>query len=426
MLKLLDDESIVLYFPYREVGGVSVLFLRIARELSKKRKVFLADFSGGYMAKNLPKNCSLIEVDKNPVFPQNAIFIFQAFPIWRLPMIENLPKTCRFLFWVLHPRNFDPNLYEDSDKKNIIKFAVKILNKISFINKVKINNLVRYLEENKSIIYMDREVIRSTEAMLNLKIINPSTLPVPIPQSNYRKLKLLDRKKITIGWIGRLSDFKYQILLHLMERLSAVVNKNLEIKLLIIGDGQYQNLIEEKANSINERNAYKVELIPHIKNQELDKFISKNIDILFAMGTSALEGARVGVPVFLTDYTYGNLRGLYQFKLLYQNSGYCLGENINENSYEKVSSLEKSINYVLDNYSEVSIKSYEYWQQNFSLESTLSKLEKYLELARGTFGDVINSQFKSPPLSMLAIKRFLLIIRKKKSISIENGLRIDC
>ena len=45
------DKKIYFCFPYKEVGGVSIVFLRLSKELSKKGyKCFLIDYKDCYMA----------------------------------------------------------------------------------------------------------------------------------------------------------------------------------------------------------------------------------------------------------------------------------------------------------------------------------------------------------------------------------------
>ena len=41
-----------------------------------------------------------------------------------------------------------------------------------------------------------------------------------------------------------------------------------------------------------------------IKSTEINSFLLQNIDLMFAMGTSALEVAKLGVPTVMVDATY--------------------------------------------------------------------------------------------------------------------------
>jgi len=55
-----DIPKLFFCFPYRGVGGVPLLFLRIAEELSARSKAetYLVDYSDGFMAKHRKEGLS--------------------------------------------------------------------------------------------------------------------------------------------------------------------------------------------------------------------------------------------------------------------------------------------------------------------------------------------------------------------------------
>ena len=51
-----NKQKIIFFFPYYQVSGVPVLFIRFAKALSKKgRKILIVDFEDGYMHKKLKR-----------------------------------------------------------------------------------------------------------------------------------------------------------------------------------------------------------------------------------------------------------------------------------------------------------------------------------------------------------------------------------
>ena len=63
----LPKGNLVFYFPFPTVGGVSILFIRLAKVLKEHWSVVLMDHPDGYMAQNLPfldTNIFTINVDK--------------------------------------------------------------------------------------------------------------------------------------------------------------------------------------------------------------------------------------------------------------------------------------------------------------------------------------------------------------------------
>ena len=76
-------KQLYLCFPFRGVGGVSVLFVRVAEYLAAAglAKCYLIDYSDGYMA--MHRDPSLIELVEYPEsgkvhIPGGATIIFQS------------------------------------------------------------------------------------------------------------------------------------------------------------------------------------------------------------------------------------------------------------------------------------------------------------------------------------------------------------
>ena len=95
--------------------------------------------------------------------------------------------------------------------------------------------------------------------------------------------------------------------------------------LKIIGDGPYlKNLI-----SLKSKVSYEIHFENEIKANQLDNYLINNCSILFAMGTAALEGAKLGIPTVLLDISYKKISKEYNYRWLYERDGMTLGENIN-------------------------------------------------------------------------------------------------
>ena len=97
-----------MYFPYPSVGGVSVLFLRVAKLLKGSRRVIIMDLEDGFMARNLPEGVEFIAHDAKHMVPQDAVVVFQACFPWTVSTIDQFPSTAKLLFWHLHPDNYLP------------------------------------------------------------------------------------------------------------------------------------------------------------------------------------------------------------------------------------------------------------------------------------------------------------------------------
>lgn len=417
------SEAIVFYFPCRGFGGVSILFLRLAQGLRKDFEVYLADYSDGYMATHMPDGIQLIKVDCEPRFPSGATFVFQAFLPWRFPFANQVSPESRMLFWVLHPKNFDPSIFNANHRLPFIASIAKLANRLAASRKSLLARFVGYLETTHAIVYQDRESIRSTSHLLDYEIDQFNFLPVPLPAVPLRKSERIC-EELCFAWVGRICDFKYSILEHVVRRLRKIADSFAPVRLFIIGSGDYFQVVRDAAREV-EGGGYSIEFLGDMPEADLPAFLVERVDFLFAMGTSALEGARVGVPVFLTDYSYNKIEGNYRFRFLFDNSGYCLAEEISPAHFESESTLEATIEAALANYSDVSCSSYRYWEENFSLDSVAKEFLKHLQDTRATFGQVTSEGYFRPDFWGRIFRGTALLIRP--ALARENiGFRQDC
>ena len=383
-------------FPEKKVGGVSILFLRISKNLSKKfsKKTFLIDFEDGYMARSLNDKDKIIKYypsEKIILDEEKSIsstIIFQSMTPWSI--FKNIvSEDSRVIFWTCHPNNFIPDLHflnflGDGFKKFFFKVFLYPYYKKS-------QNFVKYLLNENSLFFMDQTTLKNTSFFLDVSIENPKFLPIAIEKSS-REKSLLPPEKITLFWIGRLVDFKYFILEKLILDLEKLV-PNLSFSLKIIGDGPYlKNL-----NSLKSKVSYEISIEQEIENNKLDNYLINNCSILFAMGTAALEGAKLGIPTILLDISYKRINKEYNYRWLYKRDGMTLGENIKDVSSNSLGkdSLELRINEYLENFEEISSKTFKYFDNNHNLDNTSLELLKKIDNSTSQWGKIKDSKFTS-------------------------------
>ncbi len=416
---------VVFYFPYRDASGVPILFLRVAEALKDHYDVYLGDYSNGFMALNMPKGIKLISIDEKPEFPLQGIFVFQSFLPWRFPFLSQIGTGSKLLYWNLHPENFDPRIFNYHHQSLLISRISKLANVVGLSRRHKLQKILNYLQNRKAIVYMDKENVSSTERFLKIKINSPQFIPVPVPPpSECKNPPQRLYTPINFAWIGRICDFKYRILEHTIVRLSNATEKIGPSRLIIIGEGEFRKYIEQVAATHRKIN-FDINFTGEIAVNKLPKYLIENVDILFSMGTSALEAARVGIPVYLTNYSYKKIVHNYRFRLLFENTEYCLGHEITSDDYENESSLENSIDEVIADYSKYAIKSYKYWESNFSLGYVKEKLMYAIESTEATFGEMADLGYFNPDFFGHVLRS--LSVRLRKDLSMESvGFRYDC
>lgn len=407
--------NIILYFPHLKVGGVSLLFKRISSYLLPINKVYLVDFREGFMGKDVPAGVDLIDYEKVDQYPGNSILILQSMASWNIKDASKFPDDTRVLFWNLHPLNFYPYIFSIHSQSFLKSFVGKIFNPLSFFRKKKFERLVKYLSDANSLVFMDGENYSSTSNYFPNLNIQKKILPI-MSDSVSEIYNHNGSSTLRCCWIGRIVDFKINILAHLIMRLDSAVEKVGPITLTIVGDGDPDdiNRLNREAEKFS-----KIELnfIANIFPHELDEFIGKDVDILFAMGTSALEGASRQRPTFVLDYSYQRIEGMYRFKYIFESSECNLAEKIEPTlHYEVYSTLEDKLIEIQKNYKVVGWKCFEYWQSNFSPDIAVKKFINYVDNADATIGQMRAHGLFEVDLVSGLIKNTLRLFKKEKNI----------
>lgn len=383
---------IVFYFPYPWVGGVSVLFLRLARKLAPSVRVYLMDLSDGYMASNLPPGCQFIPFDKPELIPSSAVVIFQSVPPWRIKNLEAFPRDAKVFFWNLHPYNLSPRLIQKGSRFEALWLFDSFNNALSIFRASRLKRLCLLMLSKNSLVFMDEENRKKTGEELEISL-SRSYLPITTesaPNIHELSTRSIPKEKLKVAWVGRLDDFKIPILLHTLSRLNDVTCFNIEFD--VIGDGGKKNTVVERSDCLDR---LKVNFKGNVNYTELDRILLQ-YHLVFAMGTSALDSARLGIPTVVLDYSYSEIIGYYKYRLLRTSTGYNVAEEISQQHMELVSSLDGMLQDIVNNYEQESKFTYSYWLSNHSPEAVSKLFLEYSSNATATFGDLVDAGLNVP------------------------------
>lgn len=212
-------------------------------------------------------------------------------------------------------------------------------------------------------------------------------LPVPAPDYDGVLKTGKSEGELNVCWLGRLSDEKAPILKYTLRKLSEyALNHQQQIKMHVLGWGEYQ----EEVDSLGLDNEYYQQLKTRpIKSTEIDGFLLQNIDLMFAMGTSALEAAKLGVPTVMVDLSYKEIDGDYIFKPIYERTGYELAHQITKADFDKGNkSFEAIMDLANNHFVEFSQKSRDYFVKNHALSTVGTQFIKLLRKLEFTFDQI--------------------------------------
>jgi hypothetical protein len=133
--------------------------------------------------------------------------------------------------------------------------------------------------------------------------------------------------------------------------------------------------------------------MPHF---QLDSFLG-DMDIVMAMGTSALEGAKIGKPTILLDPTLKKVSGDYVFRMLHNTLEYDLGHFITKNDFVRNNtSLKDILVNIIENYDSVSKDSSAYFFANHHLERVKDLFINKVSSSSLTFSMLKADLFEKP------------------------------
>jgi glycosyltransferase involved in cell wall biosynthesis len=376
-------KKIVFCFPYKGVGGISVLFVRIAEYISSAglAKCYLVDYDNGYMAQirdpDLTELLVYPELGKVSI-PDNASIVFQSITPWSMFPNIVIGKGSKLLFWNCHPLNLIPSIpglrHLTAGTSWTSKFILYTL-LIGFT--VRVRRFLLFLIKNNAIVFMDGNNLRVSSECLGVKVKDPQFLSIPAKQASSRLWSqdpLADPRIIDFLWVGRIVDFKYYPLKRFLRDISEMlVAEDVSVTLTVVGTGDYYNRF---LMDVDQQDKVQVRFIDHIGTDDLDRFITDNASIMLAMGTSALEGAKLGVPTLLLDFSYSEIVGEYNYRWVHQTTDYNLGELLSKNNEQatKGTSLWEKISEFKSSAEIISSREREYFLDNHDLPVVAKQL----------------------------------------------------
>lgn len=265
-------------------------------------------------------------------------------------------KFNRILIWIMGCGSFNDSYYNPDRAKGTEKI---IYNFFDFLARKSVTRLYK----NNSICFTDEVGMEATLLQTGLSFKqNKENLIIPIaiqiPDKNYEFVKGKN-EPIHLCWIGRVSkDFKSIPIQHLINDMDELISTGkYQMDLTIVGMGDawedIKNLASKKKFDINFRES--------VDYDRIGEFLYDNADILVAMGTSVLDGAKNGCPsVVITPVKPSNKEEV-DYRWIFESKGYSLGE------YPDIKSgpdqVKKSLKTICDEYQEndgFNTKSYEY------------------------------------------------------------------
>lgn len=353
------------------MGGAEFLFLRMASILVDLYHidVHYVDYEDGFAANYVHRNSKINFIPQHvyskTLLPSETVVVA---PLSSMFDVATQLKgiDIKVFFWSIHPVGLE-------------EFFAKLLHKIhiKFDTKEKtiLGGIIDLLIENDSLYFMDEPNYSYQKEVFKFKSTEEKYLPIPLAEKHLTS-KYTSNPNINLAWVGRLSEDKIFSLINILNCCNEYLlsNDNQKIVFHIIGDGPKRYLLESFELNSNLQLIYRLDL----SDSSLQSYLKENIEVLFAMGTSALEGASLSIATILVDFSYQPMSTKY-FRWIYEAKGFSLGNphqdgQIYGTSFETIMDIIKK-----NNLGQYASKSYEYFLKNHSLEGITEKFLKILD-----------------------------------------------
>lgn len=414
-------------FPYRGVGGVPVLFVRVGEYLTKVGAIdaYFVDYIDGAMAKMMDSTLgtTLVEYsdEKQTQIPEGVYVIFQSMTPWSIFPNLSIADSTKILFWNCHPFNLVPTLPGLRRQMQTNRCFASIVGKTVLRGwYARTRSFLSLLLSKHGILFMDKGNLETTATYLSMVIEEPKFLPIPIevPSTFTKRSELLaDQPPSTINivWVGRVVDFKFYILKRTLLDLDSIREMvGRPIRFSIVGGGDY---IEELTNVANQLKFIEVEFINSISVDALDEYLKLKADLLMAMGTSALEGAKLGIPTILLDFSYEDVGANYCYKWLYKRTGYSLGEPIGpQHMSSEHDTLLQRLKELSDDSDFHSRQCLHYVEEHHNLQQVSPTLLSSVLKSEVSWGDLCNGGYTKRGLLFSAFSLLRNLINDKRQL----------
>lgn len=275
-------------------------------------------------------------------------------------------KFTKIVIWAMGHGAYTAAFYNRNYNKSLFCVPINYL-----LNFVAIKSIKHFMQLH-SCIFTDEAGMELD--LHGIKYINDELIyPIPIvfPQaSNYARA--YNGQNLVITWIGRVTkDFKEIPIKQIIYDLKCCLkNRSIQsAKFNIIGSGDALDEIKEYASLNNIKCEYK----DYIDPNEIGAFLEQETDLMIAMGTSALDGAKYGCPTAVINALKKVEENSSEYRWIYESKGYSLGEFKNvSNTQEQVQKTFKELLAELEIHN-IGEQCYEYAQQ-FDINIVLSKL----------------------------------------------------
>lgn len=237
--------------------------------------------------------------------------------------------------------------------------------------------LVERISTRGGLLFIDSYALEENERLLDVIIRDPLFLPIPVevPATNLWENREKKPGNVSFTYVGRAVDWKIFPVRKLLDDISKLYlpEENPKIKFHIVTDNknEFNKQIADKVSPLVE-----IRFHENLSQRELSAFLLEHSSLHFAMGTSSLDGAKLGVPAILLDFSFEDFPENYRYNFLYTTKGNQVGSWVRKGTDFHGHTIQELIDLVRDEkrLQQLSLLSYHYVKENHELSKITDKL----------------------------------------------------
>ena len=315
-------------FPYKHTGGVSDLFVLLAKALhARGYDVSYVDYRNGAMHKRLAllNDINLLEYDERDrkTLIDSDVIILQSTVPWTIYSNLEVSNNTKVIFWNCHPENLILRIPSWVTKYTSKKF-VRNMNMLLFPNlSKKLRNFITFCMKMNALVFMDGENVKHTFWSNNLAL--PSDiryLPIPVSINTSFSNRTTIDPPFDFYWAGRVVASKCYTLISFaraLDQYGSVNNEAYSFK--IVGEGPF---LHELKSEIRKLKNIKATFLAFMQFEELIESIQSDAKVFLASGTLSLIGGSLRVPTLLLDIANYEV-SQNKFNFIYETQNFSLG-----------------------------------------------------------------------------------------------------
>ncbi len=301
--------NIVFYFPWKELSGGPFYLAELAKGMSmiEGYQVYYVDYLDGiaFQSLNETKVHMIIYGEHEDFLRLNECILVT--PIYCAPHIPQMNVKSKILFLNWH------------------NYCIKSLINTWKMNESGIQAFLEMVYRTDAVFFLDaahrdaqNKFIKAEKGYIFPEKYVPITIKIEkrvSPKIDY----LCDMRYLSIAILGRLTVDKTYSIINVLKCIKSTV-VDIPLKIYIIGNGEGGEKIKSFCNNKN----VTIEMKGVISGKALQAFLIDNVDVLFGMGSSVLQGAGLGLPSVIIPHNFEDFI-CNKFTYLHETTGYALG-----------------------------------------------------------------------------------------------------